>query len=266
MYGSADLDPAVKYYDLAFAAGATADIAWFTKEAHALGSPVLDLCCGTGRLSIEMARIGLLVTAVDSSIGMLSIFRRKLSAEPNDVQSRIEIHQQSMDSFHLNRHFCCVVCCDSFFHNLSPNEERACLVTINRHLDQDGLFLFNIHNNPNPDFLGWASSAEAGKPRKRGKYPLPGDGGTLEVYESLSHDALNQRVDTSLHFRKTGPTGSTIEEADSTWSSRYLCRFEAMYLLELCGFSADAVLGGYQGQSISVSGQLVIKARKRRDV
>lgn len=265
MYGTSESDPVVRYYDTAFAAGATTDLAWFTREAQALGSPVLDLCCGTGRIAIELARKGLQVTALDASAGMLGILRGKLEREPDEVRTRIDIQEQMMESFQLDKKFRTAICCDSFFHNLSPEAERSCLEIVNRHLYSDGLLLFNIHNNPNPEFLWWASSAEAARPRKRGEYPLPGGTDTLKVYESLSHDPLNQRVETTLHFKRVGPGGRILEETHSAWSSRYLCRFEAMYLMELCGFQVDAVFGGYENEPVSVSGQLVIRGRKTKE-
>jgi hypothetical protein len=39
-----------------------------------------------------------------------------------------------------------------------------------------------------------------------------------------------------------------------------------MYLLELCGFKVEAAYGGYQGEPITVSSQLVLKCRKTRNV
>jgi cyclopropane fatty-acyl-phospholipid synthase-like methyltransferase len=140
MYGSAELDPVVKYYDLAFAAGATADIAWFSHEAAVCGATALDLGCGTGRISIAMARLGVQVVAIDNSEGMLSIFKGRLSSEPAEIRSRIQIQQQSMADFHLNRRFHSVTCCDAFFHNLTPKEEMDCLTLANRHLRKGGIY------------------------------------------------------------------------------------------------------------------------------
>jgi ubiquinone/menaquinone biosynthesis C-methylase UbiE len=266
MYGDATVDPAVKYYDLAFAAGATSDIAWFVKEAMSSGSPVLDLCCGTGRISIELARQGQTVTALDTSAGMLSILKDRLSMESEQVRDLVCVDEQPMANFRLRRKFRSVICCDAFFHNMSPDEERACLHSINRHLKMNGMLFFNIHNNPNPEFLAWASSKEAATPHKRGEYSLPENGGMLEVFESLFHDPFNQTVKTKLHFKKIGPSGEILEETDSSWNSRYMCRFETMYLLELCGFKVEGVYGGYCGEPLTASSQLVLKCCKTRNV
>jgi ubiquinone/menaquinone biosynthesis C-methylase UbiE len=266
MYGDVAVDPVVKYYDLAFAAGAFSDIEWFVTEAIANGTPVLDLCCGTGRIAIELANRGFAVTAMDISAGMLSILSEKLRMESEKVRSLVSIDKQPMDSFFLKRKFRSVICCDAFFHNISPEEERDCLESINRHLNMNGLLLFNIHNNPNPEFLAWASSKDSAIPHKRGEYRLPENEGVLEVFESLFHNALDQIMETKLHFRKMSHTGEILEEADSSWSTRYMCRFETIYLLELCGFKVEAAYGGYNGEPISVSSQLVLKCRKTSNI
>jgi len=266
MYGEIASDPAVKYYDVAFAAGAYSDIAWFVGEAVSVPSPVLDLGCGTGRIAIELARRGHTVTALDSSAGMLSILRSKLRAESEEVRSRVDIQQQPMAGFRLKKKFHSVVCCDAFFHNMTPEAERACLISVNGHLYSNGLLLLNIHNNPNPEFLAWASSKEATAPRKRGEYQLPDDAGTLQVFESTFHDPLDQTVETKFHFRRLGPNGQIMEETDSAWSSRYMCRFELLHLLELCGFKVEGTYGGYLGEPVTVSSQLVLRCRMTRSV
>ena len=266
MYGSADTDPAVKYYDTAFAAGATSDVSWFSTQAAEEGSPVLDLACGTGRIALEMARTGLEVVALDNSDGMLDLFKRKILLEPRSVQDRIKVDRQPMDQFCLATTFRSIICCDAFFHNLTPGAERQCLTLVNRHLPVGGVFLFNIHNNPNPDFLSWASSAGAAEAHKRGEYPLPGKAGNLTVYETLLHDAANQRVDTKLRFTVTRADGSLGEDSESTWSSRYLCRYEAVYLTELCGFTLEGLWGGYHEEEVTVASQLVFKIRKSKQI
>ncbi len=264
MYGSIHNDPVVRFYDDSFAAGSPLDIDWYTKKSLQFGSSVLDLACGTGRLSIHLARKGLQVTAIDESDGMLEVFRRKLSREPRDVQSRIRIIHGSMHDFSLEQQFETVICCDAFFHNLTPEDERSCLEAIHRHLVPEGRFLFNIHNNPNPYFLGWLTTPEAATPHKRGEYVLPGTLDNLVITEALHHDAANQTITTRLHFEVKAPNGIVKEQADSEWTSRYVCRYEMIYLLELCGFSVESLYGGYHEEPISHESQLVFVVRKSR--
>lgn len=75
MYGSEKTDLVVRYYDLAFGISGETEVAWYLDKAETFGGPVLDLACGTGRLSILLARQGFQVTALDRSEGMLNLFR-----------------------------------------------------------------------------------------------------------------------------------------------------------------------------------------------
>jgi 2-polyprenyl-3-methyl-5-hydroxy-6-metoxy-1,4-benzoquinol methylase len=262
MYGSTIKDPVVKYYDISFALGSPDEIPWYVRKAKQCGSPVLDIACGTGRLSLEFARNGLEVVSIDNSDAMLEQFRQKLSAESALVKNRITIERQSMNSFSFNKSFQTIVCCDAFFHNLTPDDERACLKAVHKHLRPEGRFLFNIHNNPNPQFLNWASSPEAATLHKRADYPIPGTGNVLHIQEGIVHDVQNQMIETMLHFEVTDQKGNMIEESDSNWKSRYLCKYETIYLLELCSLSIESIVGGYLDEPVSTTGQLIFTAKR----
>ena len=67
---------------------------------------LLDLACGTGSISVEMAKRGFDVIGVDSSIGMLNAAREK--AYENEQQ--ILLLNQSMDEIDLYGTVDCAVC------------------------------------------------------------------------------------------------------------------------------------------------------------
>ena len=58
MYGSEDLDFVVKYYDDAFGISGENELSWYLAKVNESGGPVLDLACGTGRLTLLFAREG----------------------------------------------------------------------------------------------------------------------------------------------------------------------------------------------------------------
>jgi ubiquinone/menaquinone biosynthesis C-methylase UbiE len=80
-------------YDAVPAYGTRADVAFYLEEAERAGesSRVLELGCGTGRLTLPLAQAGHEVTGIDFSPAMLARAREKLAAEPRSVQDRVTL-------------------------------------------------------------------------------------------------------------------------------------------------------------------------------
>ena len=152
MYSSKIEDPLVKYYDETVGISGKDEVEWYLSKAHTFGDPILDVACGTGRMSILLAKKGFTIVAFDRSEGMLSRFREKLSREPAEIKHRIQIFQQDMDNFAFKQKFNTIICVDAVFHNLSTQEALNCLKCVSQHLSSQGRFFFNVHN-PNQDFL-----------------------------------------------------------------------------------------------------------------
>lgn len=75
-------------YDLEYA-DHVEDVEHYLALARASGGPVLELGCGTGRLTIPIARQGVAVVGVDRAEAMLGALHRKLAAAPRPVRSRV---------------------------------------------------------------------------------------------------------------------------------------------------------------------------------
>jgi len=261
MYGNDTNDPIVKYYDKTLAVTSSGDIAWFVEQAQASGGHVLDLACGTGRVAIALAEAGLNVAAVDSSLGMLQAFRDKLSRQPKAVQSLISIHETEMHSFDLPESFSTVVCCDAFFHNLTIDHQLSCLHCIASHLIPDGRFVFNIPN-PTIGFLSHAASSEGKIFKKRNEYPFEDTNDTILVEQAQDANLSEQTITTSLRFKRFDSKHNLIETEESSWTTRFTFRYEAVHLLYRCGFEVESLTGNYRGAPVTESGQLVFIAKK----
>ena len=260
MYGPQAGDPVVKYYDEVFAVTASDDIAWFVDQARSGGDRVLDLACGTGRIAITLAHAGLNVTAIDDSEGMLKIFRSKLSAEPQPIQTRVHIQKARMQSFELPAGFSSVVCCDAFFHNLTVDDQMSCLLCVARHLVPGGSFAFNIPN-PTVGFLSHAASEEGKVFKKRGEYSLGDSEDTVLVEQAQDANLLEQTIATRLRFTRLNAEHETLDISTSSWVSRFTYRYEAEHLLYRCGFEVESLTGDYRGGPVTENSQLVFVAR-----
>ncbi len=110
------------------------------------GTPelVLDLGCGTGKMTLELARRGYDMTGVDISPEMLDIARGE--AEREGIADRILWLCQDMRSFELYGTVdVAVSCLDSINHLTGIKELSDCLSLVHNYLVPDGLFIFDIN-------------------------------------------------------------------------------------------------------------------------
>ena len=85
-----NFDSITEYQGLAF------DIARYLGLVGEFGDPVLELCCGTGRVAVALARSGAEVTGVDVNPGMLEKFRNALKEEEPEVAKRVSLVEQDI--------------------------------------------------------------------------------------------------------------------------------------------------------------------------
>lgn len=105
---------------------------------------ILDLGCGTGRMTIELARRGYDMIGVDIAPEMLDIARENASAR--GVGERTLWLCQDMRSFELYGTVDIVISClDSINHLTSPKDLLTCLRLVHNYLVPDGLFIFDIN-------------------------------------------------------------------------------------------------------------------------
>src|SRR5512134_2581865 len=115
--------------------------------ARKSGNPVLELGCGTGRLTIPMAQAGVEITGLDIVPGMLELARQKASGL--DIQWVLA----DARTFRLNRTYRLIFESGSVFaHMLTRPDQEAFLARVREHLDDEGLFVFGSWF-PGPDLL-----------------------------------------------------------------------------------------------------------------
>ncbi|MBW3559809.1 MAG: class I SAM-dependent methyltransferase [Proteobacteria bacterium] len=122
---------------------------FYRRLASERGGPVLELACGTGRLTIPLALDGHDVTGLDTSEPMLAAAREKANA----AGARATWVRGDMTSFELGRPFdVIIVSCNSLAHMLTTEALVGCLRSIAHHLEPWGTLAFDIVN-PNPKRL-----------------------------------------------------------------------------------------------------------------
>ncbi len=104
----------------------------------AQGTSVLDVCCGSGHVTKELAARGYQITGIDNSAELIAQARRELP----DVDFRV----QDVRAIRLERHYeAALSTFDSLNHLLSLDELRLALQGIHRALVRGGLFVFDMN-------------------------------------------------------------------------------------------------------------------------
>ena len=105
---------------------------------------VLDLGCGTGKMTIELAKRGYDMTGIDFSPEMLDIARNE--AEHLGLSDKMLWLCQDMTDFELYGTVDVTVSClDCVNHLTSQKSLQACFDLVHNYLIPDGLFIFDIN-------------------------------------------------------------------------------------------------------------------------
>lgn len=102
---------------------------------------VLDLACGTGSLTRELAQAGYEMVGVDLSEDMLAVAEEKC----RDLEPRPLFFREAMESLRLPMGVdACVCCLDSVNYVLKPEKAKAAFRRVWECLEPGGLFLFDV--------------------------------------------------------------------------------------------------------------------------
>jgi len=110
------------------------------------GALMLELGCGTGSMTVELARRGWDMTALDLSPDMLIAAREKIARPENADIGDILLLCQDMRSFELYGTMAAVVCVlDGINYLTETRDLRACFKTVMNYLDPGGVFIFDVN-------------------------------------------------------------------------------------------------------------------------
>ncbi|MGE7905410.1 class I SAM-dependent DNA methyltransferase [Peribacillus sp. NPDC094092] len=107
------------------------------------GRKVLDLACGTGEMTVELAQHGFEVTGVDLSDEMLLVANEKAVK----LGLSIPLFQQNMAELEgLGQFDCVTIFCDSLNYLRDEEDIVRTFSRVHEHLKDGGLFLFDVHS------------------------------------------------------------------------------------------------------------------------
>ena len=220
--------------------------------AKLLGEPLLDLACGTGRMSIHMAQLGYQVTGVDIVPEMIAHARKKAAKQAVSMDWVVA----DARSFHLQKQFPCIFMLMNAFQFLLTREDyEALFARVREHLLPDGCFIFETRN-PSPRNLFEVRHLQGEQ------YTTP-DGGQLAITEQQHYDPMTQIQHCTNHYRWLHPSGQQEEKVLRT-ALRYVFPQEIEALLFYNGFQSRSVYGDWQQNPLTAASPAMIYVCERR--
>jgi len=210
----------------------TADIEFYRQIVREFGDPVLELACGTGRVSIPLARDGHKVTGIDIEESMLATAR-----STNDTDAAF--HQADMRGFELDgRYAVALLPFNSVGHLHCRDDVEGCFQSVWRHLSPDGVFVVAMFN---PDLKLLARRPE--EEREISRYPDPESDNEVVVRERVVYDKAAQIVTSTWHY----VIGDSEFETELRLRIFYPQELEA--LLHYSGFKVFRRCGDFDGRA-----------------
>ncbi|MET1259009.1 class I SAM-dependent methyltransferase [Flagellimonas sp. DF-77] len=174
-------------YDAAIYDGMNTDMAdlpfyerWIPQEEDAT---ILELCCGTGRLTLPLAQKGHQIDGVDFTPSMLEQARKKAS----EADINIRFIEGDIRTLELQKQYDLVFIPFNSIHHMYTNTDLfEALATVAKHLKPGGRFIFDCFN---PD-LGLLVNGQ-NQPYEISKYTTD-DGRAVRIEEHMMYDPTTQ--------------------------------------------------------------------------
>ncbi len=248
-------------YD-ALSTGIAGDTEFYVQEALRAGGPVLELGCGTGRITLAIARAGVEIVGLDRSPEMLAIAQRKLAQDPEDVRARVRLVEGDMRAFTLDGRFqLALIPYRAFLHLLTSDDQRATLACIRDHLAPGGALALNIFD-PRLDIINERMSGLGGAPVSMWcELVHPLNGHRVLVSDVRRYDPETQVLEMYWIFEELDEQGAQVARHMTPLKLRWIYRYEMEHLLELSGFRVEALYGDLARGAFRYGGEQVWIAR-----
>lgn len=210
------------------------DLPHYLRLADDLGSPVLELGAGTGRITEPLARAGHEVVAVDAAPAMLERAGRRL-ADPA-LAARVELVNGDMRTLDLGRTFPLVIApFNTLMHLYTIADQDAALARVRAHLEPGGVFAFDLYV---PRF--GPTGVVRVEPFWSGQLNRdPAEAGTRsDLFMVQEHDEPAQ-VLTSTYYLDSVAADGRLSRSVATLRQRYFTRFELERALTQAGLRLE---------------------------
>jgi SAM-dependent methyltransferase len=225
---------------------------FYRELARASGGPVIELGCGTGRLTIPIGQAGVEVVGLDVVPAMLERARSKPGGET------VAWVLADARTFELDLSAALIfIAAGGFGHFHTAAEQRAVLERVRAHLRPGGRFALDLLC-PRPDLLVAVPNEEPWFAYTRS------DGAEVRVSGTQRFDAVRRvRHETAVR-RWTDCLGNQVEQV-SDLALRLFEPDEIVGLLGSHGFSVESRFGGWGGEPLDADTQQLVVVCRNAD-
>ena len=196
---------------------------------------ILELCCGTGRLTIPIAKDGYTITGVDITRSMLE--EAKLKASKEGVT--IDWIEGDIRSLNLPDRYDFIFIPFNSIHHLYRNEDLfQAFSVVKKHLKEDGLFLFDCFN-PSLEYIVGAQKGE----QEIASFTTK-DGRLVRILQQMRYERASQINRIEWHYHINGVFDS-VQKLDM----RMYFPKELDAYIQQAGFRVLEKLGNFEGGS-----------------
>ena len=248
------------YYDESpIVKGRIQDVAFYRDAAREFGDPVLELGCGTGRITMALAEAGKRITGLDLSARMMERAVKKRAEMPVEARERVHLVQGDMVEFDLGEKFRLVIIpFRPFQHLLEVQQQVDCLDCVRKHLAPGGRLILDVFQT---------DAERMHDPVHMREMPITeyktADGREVKISErTTAFHRAEQRNDVEMIF-SIKHKGGRQERLVFAWTLRYFFRYEVEHLLARCGFRVTALFGNFDRSTLAdTSPEMIYVAEK----
>lgn len=233
---------------------AGSDVELFRRLAAQTGGPILEIGCGTGRVTMPLAADGHAVVGIDRSAPMLAIAEAHRAALPADTAARITYRQADLATLDLGREFALIVAPSRVFQFMLTTEaQRQALAALWRHLRPGGRLVLDLFD----PLLEYVVPSSGGL-RSGGEVVHPKTGNRVTwAVTGRWPDPGRQLIVEEWTFTELGAAGEPLRSETERLTLRWSLRAEMRLLFELEGFEVVADYGDFNEGPPAYGGEQV---------
>jgi ubiquinone/menaquinone biosynthesis C-methylase UbiE len=230
-----DFEKWAEIYDQVYS-DVTEDICFYKNLATHVAGPILEIGCGTGRVTIPLAQEGCLLEAIDISENMIALLKSKI--KNNNLN--ISCYTMDMKNLNIPRKFPLIIIPFNGFQSmLSLSNQYECLTSIREHILPDGILSLDMFP-PSMDMFDqnqktWYQVKEIFH---------EADSSTVLVNHSSKYELGPQLIHTKLMIKEV-INDEIIKTTYKDFSLRYSNRYESEYLFKNAGFKIEKLYGNF---------------------